>query len=45
MENLDIMLAVDGARIRIAELQAQECLNEYEQEALNAHLLFVASFD
>jgi hypothetical protein len=27
MENLDIMLAVDGARIRIAELQAQETLN------------------
>jgi hypothetical protein len=45
METLDIMKAVDGARIRIAELQAQEFLNEYEREALNAHLLFVASFD
>jgi hypothetical protein len=45
MEPLDIMRAVDGARIRIAELQAQETLNEYEQEALNAHLLFVADFD
>lgn len=45
MPNLDIQLAVDAARIRIAELEAKEALDQYEVEALAAHRLFVADFD
>lgn len=45
MPNLDIALAVDAARIRIAELEAKETLDEYEVDALTAHRLFVADFD
>jgi hypothetical protein len=45
MDNLDISHAVEAARIRIAELEAKETLDEYEVAALEAHKTFVANFD
>ena len=45
MDNIDISHAVEGARIRIAELEAKEALDKYEADALEAHKLFVADFD